>query len=120
MILESGIDSTSTIGLSISGSFPALAIATLSAAQTLKLKVVLFSSLGASSYGANQPEATWMDIEKWLHDYGNLKYKTNLLTLGADNDRGEGMLEDADSIFYAAVKRSGHKPLYASQYRRGN
>ena len=107
MLLKEGIDSTSTLGITISGSFPGLAIAALAAAQTINAKVILFSSLGASSYGANQPGALWSDIEKWLRDYGGMKYQTSLLTLGADNDRGEGMLENADSIFSSAIDRSG-------------
>ncbi|MBU1101791.1 MAG: poly-gamma-glutamate system protein [Bacteroidetes bacterium] len=108
MLFEEGIDSSSKIGITISGSFPALAIASLAACKTIGAKVVLFSSLGSSSHGANQPLATWLDYEHWLVESGELPYRSAIVTKGAENDMGEGMLEDADSIFISAAGRNGY------------
>lgn len=100
------VDSTSTVGFIISGSFPALAISTLAALQTIGANIIIFSSLGASSYGANQPEATWIDYENWLIEKGGLKYKTSLLTYGAENDNGEGITEEGIEILKQAAIRN--------------
>lgn len=114
MLFEAEIDSNSTVGITISGSFPALAIATLAACQTINAKVILISSLGSSSYGANQPMATWLDYEKWLVESGELLFPSTVITKGAENDLGEGLMEDADSLFDNAAIRNGYsiyKPL---------
>lgn len=105
-LLSAGIDKNSKVGMTISGSFPSLAIAALASVQTLGADVILISSLGASSYGANQPEATWIDIENWLISKGGLKYKTEVLTPGAEDDNGNGLQEDGQIILKEAAKRN--------------
>ncbi|MCB2229639.1 poly-gamma-glutamate system protein [bacterium] len=104
---EAGLDSTSTIGVSLSGSFPSLGLATLAAAKTLGMQVVMCSSLGSSSFGANQPEMTWIDIETGLRSAGELPYRSALVTLGAENDGGDGMQEEGVAAFHEAARRCG-------------
>ena len=88
------IDSTKTVGLILSGSFPALAISSLAAIQSLNTKAVIFSSLGSSMYGANQHGATWVEIENYLRENGNLRYRSSIITLGAEDDNGGGLSEE--------------------------
>jgi poly-gamma-glutamate system protein len=90
---EEGFDSTSVVGVACSGSFPGLSIAALAALRTIGARVVLASSLGASSFGANEPEATWIDMERWLIDAGELRQGSLLVSAGAENDAGEGLPE---------------------------
>jgi len=89
--------------------FPGLAIATLAALQSLDCRVVLISSLGASTYGANQPDATWLDMENTLCREGDLSYRSELVTPGAEADRGEGLLEEGMPIMRAAADRNGYE-----------
>ena len=105
-LISAGVDKSSTVGMTISGSFPSLAIATLASLQTIGAEVILCSSLGASSYGANQPEATWIDIENWLIKEGGLKYRTCVLTLGTEDDNGNGLQEEGLLILEEAAKRN--------------
>lgn len=104
---EAGVDPSSTIGITLSGSFPSLAIATLAAAQTIGARVVMISSLGASSYGANQPGATWIDIEGWLQKRGGLRYASLLVTAGAEGDSGGGLESEGLSMLHSAARRNG-------------
>jgi poly-gamma-glutamate system protein len=104
---DAGIDSNSTVGVISSGSFPSIAISTLAALQTIGAKVVLISSLGASSYGANDPNATWIDMEKWLREKAGLKYKSSIVTLGAEDDAGLGLQDEGISSLEQAAKRCG-------------
>ncbi len=46
-----------------SGSFPSLVIAAIISCESYGLKPIIFSSAGASSYGANRSELTYWDIE---------------------------------------------------------
>ena len=70
------------MAVSFSGSFPALNIAVLSAARVLDLHPVIISSVGSSMYGANQPEMTWLDMERILADKGLFPYRSNAASLG--------------------------------------
>lgn len=105
-LVEAGIEKNSKVGMTISGSFPSLAIASLASLQTIGADVILFSSLGASSYGANQPGATWIDIENWLIQKGGLKYKTQILTPGAEDDNGNGLQEEGQLILKETASRN--------------
>ena len=50
------------IALQETGSYPALDIAMLSAIKILELKPLIIFSVGASQFGANRPNFTWLDI----------------------------------------------------------
>jgi len=102
---DAGIDSNSTVGVISSGSFPSIAISTLAALQTIRAKVVLISSLGASSYGANDPSATWIDMETWLREKAGLKYHSSIVTLGAEDDSGLGLQEEGIILLEHAALR---------------
>jgi poly-gamma-glutamate system protein len=103
---ENHIDSTKTVGLIISGSFPSLAISSLAAIQIIGAKVVLLSSLGSSTYGANEPQATWIDYETWLRNRTKFSFISSLITLGGENDAGEGMSEEGIKELQLAIKRN--------------
>lgn len=103
---ELKIGKGNVIGINLSGSFPSLAIASLAAAQTLGCKVVMASSLGASMYGANEEEATWIDMENYLIQNGDLVYKSSLITLGGVNDNGGGLQKEGIEALHKAAIRN--------------
>jgi poly-gamma-glutamate system protein len=105
-LMEAGLNEGDHAGLIISGSFPALAISTLAAMRTLHIEPIIISSLGASSYGANQPEATWIDIENWLLEDGFISSRTMLLSPGAENDRGDGLIDEGLEMLKEAARRN--------------
>jgi poly-gamma-glutamate system protein len=107
LLHETGIDSTSTVGIVLSGSFPSLGIAALSAVQTLGARGVMISSLGSSSFGANQPGATWLDIEERLARRGGLRIRSAMVTMGAEGDSGGGLSEEGQEILVATAARHG-------------
>jgi poly-gamma-glutamate system protein len=108
---EAGVDSSSTVGVMLSGSFPTLGISTLAALQTVGAKALVLSSLGASMYGANQPGATWIDMEQWLQEGGGLNYRSVLVTMGGEGDAGGGLPEEGLAVLRSAAQRS-RVPLY--------
>lgn len=110
-LLENKIDSTKTVGVIISGSFPSIALSSLAAIQTLSAKAVLISSLGSSTYGANEPEATWIDYETWLMNRSNFKFASSIITLGGENDSGGGLPENGIEELKVSIKRN-NRELY--------
>ncbi|MBD3180221.1 MAG: poly-gamma-glutamate system protein [Candidatus Latescibacteria bacterium] len=106
-LLQAGIDSTSSVGITLSGSFPSLAISSLAALHVLGAEAVVVSSLGSSTYGANQPEATWIDIESWLGRDDSFRFRSSLVTRGAENDSGGGLSEHGIEVMEKAAGRTG-------------
>ena len=95
------------VAVGCSGSFPALIIATICAAESMDLQPVIISSLGASSYGANRPEFTWLDMENYLFRNRLIQSKSVAASIGGAGDRGEGLTENGKMILRGAISRSG-------------
>lgn len=106
LLNEAKIKKGEKVGVILSGSFPALGISVLAALQEMELEVVLMSSLGSSTYGANQSGATWIDIESVLLREGGLKYRSNLVSAGSGNDSGSGLSESGFLTIRNAVIRN--------------
>jgi poly-gamma-glutamate system protein len=106
LLHEAGISKGDKAGVILSGSFPSLAVSVLAALQTMEIDALVMSSLGASTYGANQPDATWIDMEKALHKQGGLSYKSALVTIGAGEDSGIGISTEGLSIIKNAALRN--------------
>ncbi len=114
LLKEAGIKKGDYVGMIISGSFPSLAISTLAALQTTGAEVILMSSLGSSTYGANQPDVTWIDIESGLISDGGMKYHSSLVTIGANGDSGDGLSGEGIAHIYEAAERN-HIELYVPE-----
>ena len=65
---EAGLEPGASVAIGASGSFPGLIVATLAACEAMDLKPLLFYSVGASMYGANIPEFTFIDMLDALHE----------------------------------------------------
>jgi poly-gamma-glutamate system protein len=78
------------IAMGLSGSFPAMNIACYAAARALKMEVISISSVGASTWGANIPDLTWLDMERVLFKAGVSPYRSVLATLGGEGDKAMG------------------------------
>jgi poly-gamma-glutamate system protein len=94
------IKSGDYVAINFSGSFPALNIATLAAIEVMELHPIIFSSIGASTYGANHPDFTYVDMEQYLFDEEIISHKSGFVSLGGHNDRLE---EVSDLVFKAEL-----------------
>lgn len=105
---EAGLRAGDVVAVGVSGSYPALAIATLCAIRTLELEPIIIISLGSSTYGATLPKLAMSDMLIYLREVGLLPYPLAGISLGGGHDRGLGVLiEDDPSLLIAAAQRSG-------------
>ncbi len=91
---EAGIGPGDTVGAGFSGSFPAMDLAVLAACQEMGVRCVYIASVGASTYGANQPECTFPDMVCRLFRDGLLEQPPALVTPGGVADCGLDMDEE--------------------------
>ncbi|MEA4884177.1 MAG: poly-gamma-glutamate system protein [Clostridia bacterium] len=89
---EAGLAAGDVVAVGSSGSFPALILATLSAARALDLEPVMIYSVGASMYGANIPELTFVPMLARLNELGIIPYKLEAVSLGGESDQGGGAI----------------------------
>lgn len=102
-----GVKDSDTVAVSMSGSFPGLNLAVYAAIETLNLHAVVISSLGSSSWGANQPDMTWADMEKLLKDRGMTTTSSAAMTIGGTGDWGGGITKEGREILMEKIQDSG-------------
>ncbi|MCP4574003.1 MAG: poly-gamma-glutamate system protein [bacterium] len=107
MLTEAGVRPGDTVGILGSGSFPALVLSALSAVSALEAEPLLMVSLGASSYGANQREATILDLMDWVRRSGVLDPRSALASPGGEDDAGGGMSREGRTWLAEAAARNG-------------
>ncbi|MBU1699698.1 MAG: poly-gamma-glutamate system protein [Candidatus Eisenbacteria bacterium] len=107
-----GLKAGDPVAISFTGSFPALNICMLAAAEELNLKPICITSVGASMWGANDPKFTWLDMETYLSRQRLLKTTSVAASLGGSNDRGRTLSPMGRGLLSEAIKRNGAELLY--------
>jgi poly-gamma-glutamate system protein len=110
---KAGIKDGDTIAAGFSGSFPALNIAVLSAAQVMKLKVIAISSAAASTWGANIPDMSWLDMERILNENKLISNRSVAASLGGSQDRAVGMSKEGKELLRKIIERNGVELIFA-------
>jgi len=101
LLRRAGVSAGDTIAVGCSASFPALMIATLTAAEAMGAHPVTILSLGASAYGATRPDLNLLDIHELLVSEGVLSTAAAAVSLGGTGDVGA----DFDPAFRESLLR---------------
>jgi poly-gamma-glutamate system protein len=108
---EAGLRKGDTVAMGFSGSFPALNLAAIVAAEVLKLNIIPITSVAASTWGANIPDFTWLDMERILNKEGVIKQKSVAASLGGLEDIALGKSKRKRALLSRAIERNGLHPL---------
>lgn len=106
MLKEAEVAENDLVAVSFTGSLPGLNLAVLAAIQTLNLKPIIITSVGASNWGANNPDFTWLDIEKLLFDKGLFKFRSIAASIGGGLDKGRGLSPEGRTLIEDAIIRN--------------
>jgi len=85
---QAGLQSGDTIAVMLTGSMPGANMAMLIACDAMNIHPVVITSIGASQWGANDPDMTWLDMEKILFDNGLIPTRSIAASIGGRNDQG--------------------------------
>ena len=88
MFDDAGLKRGDQVGVVFSGSFPGLNIAAMCAIEVYGLEPCVMSSIGSSSYGANNTSFTYYDMHKYLLDQKIISNKIDYLSFGGSYDIG--------------------------------
>lgn len=111
LLSSGGIKRGDTVAMNMSSSFPALNIAAIAAVDALGAKPIIVSSVGASTWGANRPDFTWLDMEKELVDNGVWPWRSSAAGIGGGSDQGYGLSPEGMAVINSAIQRTGIRPV---------
>ena len=83
-----GLKDGDTIAVLMTGSMPGANIAVLTACKALGVIPITITSVGASQWGANLVDFTWLDMESILCENGLISSRSIAASIGGRNDMG--------------------------------
>jgi len=114
---EAGVSEGDTIAIGSSASFPALLIGTVAAAEAMSVHPVIILSLGASTYGATNPEFNLLDMYTLLIKEGVFATPAAAVSLGGGEDIGTGFDAELTTDLSSQIAESGLMFLSDSDLR---
>lgn len=105
-IKEAGLKKGDKVALCFTGSFPALNIATCAAIESLQLKPILITSVTSSSWGANNPNLTWLDMQKSLYEAKLISFLPIASSIGGNQDIGQTLSREGRELVISAIKKA--------------
>ncbi len=115
MLIKAGVREGDTIATAFSGSFPLMNLALLSAAEVMKLKVVIITSTAGSTWGANIPGFSWLDMEHVLYEKRVITNRTVAASIGGSKDRGLGMSKEGRDTLKNTIQKYGIRFIDAKE-----
>lgn len=104
-----GLKEGDRVALGLSGSFPGLGIAAISAANEMKLETLVMASYSSSMYGGTRLELPTIRMLKRLQNANLLSFNMLAVSPGGDNDKGEnGLFEDSRDFILSLAKEDGY------------
>ena len=100
------IQSGDVVAVGVSGSFPAMNVATYSALHQVGAIPIVIASAAASQYGANDPRMTWLDMEAALRDADVFPYKSVAASRGGVGDDAIGLARRGQRMLDKAIERN--------------
>jgi len=107
LLYDAGVRPGDRIAVNCSASFPALNLAVLCAMDAMELEGMVFSSIGAYTYGANREEFTYPDMEYILFENGYIHHKSEFVSFGGANDQGLEFSEEVKETIRTRLAELG-------------
>ena len=107
MFREAGLRSGQKVAVAVSGSFPGINLAVYSACKVLDLDPVVLASVSSSWYGANDPDFTWLDMERVLSEGGLFTFRSVSASIGGADDRGRSLPPEGRALIRQSIQRNG-------------
>jgi len=112
MFKECNLARGDRIAVGLTGSLPGANIALFSACEAMGLVPVVITSVGSSTWGANHPDFTWLDMEKVLYDLKLIRHRSAAASLGGGSDNGRGLSLTGRNLLLEAIKRNNIELIF--------
>jgi poly-gamma-glutamate system protein len=106
LLLDAGVKSGDKVSVAFTGSFPALNLAVIIACETLGAEPIIITSIGSSTWGANEPDFTYLDIENLLFRQGVIRHTSLAASIGGGDDIGRSLSRAGRRLIETAASRN--------------
>lgn len=113
MFKECNLRRGDMIAVGITGSFPGANIALYCACEVMGIEPIVITSLGASNWGANHPDFTWLDMERALYEARLISYRSVASSLGGGTDNGRGLSIQGRRLLLDAIERNDVELIFS-------
>ncbi len=110
---QASLKAGDAVAIALSGSFPGININLFAALEVMSLQPIVVTSVGASMWGATDPDFTWLDMESLLVQEGIFRTKSQAASFGGGDDMGRGLSPVGRQMIRDAAARNS-VPLLAS------
>ncbi len=117
LLKKAGLRRGDVVAIGMTGSFPAMNICVLAAAQVMGLKPIIITSVGSSQWGANFTDFMWPDMERLLNERNIIHFQSDAMTRGGIDDNALGLDDEAIALIDAAVERGGRPAMPVRNYK---
>jgi len=107
LLHKAGVRKGDTVAVGLTGSIPGWNVAMLAACNAMGVQPVVIASAGASDWGANRPDLSWLDMERIIRDAGIMPVKSVAASLGGGGDNGRGISPEGRDLIRASITRNG-------------
>ncbi len=107
LMVQVGIEKNDTVAVLLTGSMPGGNIAVLTALKALGAYSVVITSVGASQWGANHIDFTWLDMEKILYEENLILNRSIAASIGGRNDMGRLLSPEGRNIINKNISKHG-------------
>jgi poly-gamma-glutamate system protein len=88
LMVQINLHENDTVAILMTGSMPGANMAVLTACKVLGIVPICITSIGASQWGANQVDFTWLDMESVLYQNNFISKQSIAASIGGRNDMG--------------------------------
>jgi len=105
MLMEAGVREGDLVAVGMTGSLPGLNLAVFAACQALRAEPIAVTSVGASMFGATDPNMTWLDMETVTAEKGLWPFHSIAASFGGGGDVGRGLSPVGRQLLADAIER---------------
>ena len=107
LMTQLNLQKNDTVAVLMTGSMPGANIAVLTALKSLSVVPVTITSVGASQWGANHIDFTWLDMEKILFNNKLITNRSVSASIGGRNDMGRLLSPAGRGIITENIAKHG-------------
>ncbi len=105
-LTKAGVDRGDTVAVTLTGSMPGGNLAVVCALEEMGIIPHILASVGASQWGANIEDFTWLDMENILVEAGIISFRTRAASLGGGSDIGRRLSPKGRDYILDAIGRN--------------
>jgi len=106
---ELGLGRGDLVAVGLSGSYPGTNVNVFAAIEAMGLQPIVITAVGASGWGATDPDFTWLDMERILSERGIFKTRSIAASPGGSDDMGGSKSGEEKELIWRAIQRN-HVP----------